>query len=96
VGFKPSLTFRKRVEGHRRVGNKYLAILKKCDRLQGYIADNIINNQDLISMIENVSNDIEAIKTLRRKHICTNNSDYELSKRGIQTKKKNIQKELNL
>lgn len=95
-GFQTYLNLQKRVEGHRRVGNKYLAIMKKCDRLQGYIADNATTNEDIISRIENIANDIEAVN-IEAETYPTNNSDYELAKNGIEYgEEEYTEKELNL
>lgn len=95
-GFQTYLNLQKRVEGHRRIGNKYLAIVKKCDRLQGYFADNAIANEDLISRIENIAAEIEAVN-LEAETYPTNNSDYELAKKGIENgEEEYTEKELNL
>lgn len=95
-GFQTYLNLQKRVEGHRRVGNKYLAIMKKCDRLQGYIADNVIANDEIISMIENIANEIEAIN-IEAETYPTSNSDYELARKGIENgEEEYTEKELNL
>ncbi len=95
-GFQTYLNLQKRVEGHRRVGNKYLAIMKKCDRLQGYMADNVTSNNDIISRIEIISNEIEAIN-IEAESYPTNTSDYKLAKKGIENgEEEYTEKELNL
>jgi hypothetical protein len=95
-GFQTYLNLQKRVEGHRRVGNKYLAIMKKCDRLQSYIADNAITHEDVISKIEKIASEIESIN-IEAETYPTNNSDYELAKKGIEKgEEEYTEKELNL
>lgn len=95
-GFQTYLNLQKRVEGHRRIGNKYLAIMKKCDRLQGYIADNAITNEDVISMMESIAKEIEDIN-IEAETYPTNSYDYELAKKGIENgEEEYIEKELNL
>lgn len=81
-GFQTYLNLQKKVEGHRRVGNKYLSIMKKCDRLQGYILDNAINIEELINRIEEIGLEIDSIN-IEAEGYPTNNSDYELAKKGI-------------
>ncbi|WP_376777126.1 SLATT domain-containing protein [Flavobacterium covae] len=95
-GFQTYLNLQKKVEGHRRVGNKYLAIMKKCDRLQGYIIDKVISNDELISRIENIAQEIDSIN-VEAESYPTNNSDYELAKKGIENgEEEYTEKELNL
>lgn len=95
-GFQTYLNLQKKVEGHRRVGNKYLAIMKKCDRLQGYMIDKVISNDELISRIENIAQEIDSIN-VEAESYPTNNSDYELAKKGIENgEEEYTEKELNL
>lgn len=74
----------KKVEGHRRVGNKYLAILKRCDRLQGYIADNIISNEDVIRHLEEISQGVDTVN-IEAESYPTSDKDYQLAKKGIES-----------
>jgi len=83
-GFQTYLNLQKKVEGHRRVGNKYLSVMKKCDRLQGYIADNVIANEDLINRIEEISIEIDGIN-VEAESYPTSNADYQLAKKGIES-----------
>ena len=95
-GFQTYLNLQKKVEGHRRVGNKYLAIMKRCDRLQGYIKDQVISNDDLISRIEDIATEIGSIN-IEAESYPTNNSDYLLAKKGIENgEEEYTEKELNL
>lgn len=83
-GFQTYLNLQKKVEGHRRVGNKYLSVMKRCDRLQGYIADNVITNEDLINRIEEISIEIDSIN-VEAESYPTSNADYQLAKKGIES-----------
>jgi hypothetical protein len=95
-GFQTYLNLQKKVEGHRRVGNKYLAIMKKCDRLQGYIFDKVVSNDDLISRIESIAIEIDSIN-IESESYPTSNSDYLLAKKGIENgEEEYTEKELNL
>jgi hypothetical protein len=95
-GFQTYLNLQKRVEGHRRIGNKYLFVMKKCDRLQGYIADNVISNEHLIKRIEEIAQEIDNIN-IEAETYPTNNSDYQLAKVGIESgEEEYTEKELNI
>jgi len=95
-GFQTYLNLQKKVEGHRRVGNKYLAVMKKCDRLQGYINDKVISNDELITKIESIAWDIDSIN-MEAESFQPSNSDYLLAKKGIENgEEKYTEKELIL
>ncbi|UUV20778.1 SLATT domain-containing protein [Paenimyroides aestuarii] len=83
-GFQTFLNLQKKVEGHRRVGNKYLAIMKRCDRLQAYIEDDAIKDKHLIESVEEIANEIEVINK-EAESFPTSKSDYELAKKGIES-----------
>lgn len=96
-GFQTYFNLQKKVEGHRRVANKYLAVMKKCDRLQGYIADKmIIAEENLISKIEDISVEIDNINT-EAEGFPTTKKDYRLAQKGIESGEENYtEAELNL
>jgi len=95
-GFQTYLNLQKKVEGHRRIGNKYLAVMKKCDRLQGYIADNVILNNDLINRIEELAQETDSIN-IEAETYPTNSSDYQLAKKGIENgEEEYTERELNI
>lgn len=83
-GFQTFLNLQKKVEGHNRVGNKYLAIMKKCDRLQAYIEDEEIRDGHLIDRIEEIALEIEKVN-IEAESFQTSKSDYELAKKGIKS-----------
>jgi hypothetical protein len=95
-GFQTYLNLQKKVVGHRRVANKYLAIMKKCDRLQGFIIDKVVSNDDLINRIESIAIDIDSIN-IEAESYPTSNSDYLIAKKGIENgEEEYTEKELNL
>lgn len=95
-GLLTFLNLQKKVEGHRRVGNKYLAVMKKCDRFQAYINDNEISSDCLISEIESIASEINIIN-IEAESFPTNNTDYELARKGIELGEENYTvTELNL
>lgn len=95
-GFQTYLNYQQKVEGHRRIGNRYLASMKKCDRLQGYFADNSITNEDFIQKMELIALEVDDINQEAESYP-TNNSDYELARKGIESGEENYtESELNL
>lgn len=82
--FQTFFNLQKKIEGHRRVGNKYLAILKRCDRLQGYISDNIISHEDVIKHLEEISQVIDTVN-VEAESYPTSDKDYLLAKKGIES-----------
>jgi hypothetical protein len=83
-GFQTFLNLQKKIEGHRRVGNKYLAIMKKSDRIRAYINDEAIKEKELINKVEEIATDIYNIN-IESESFPTNKSDYELAKKGIES-----------
>lgn len=74
--------FSKQSEGHRSIGNRYLSIYKKCNRLEGYIDDGVIDNKYLINSIEEISKEIDSVNT-NAESFPTNNKDYAKAQKGI-------------
>jgi hypothetical protein len=95
-GFQTYLNLPQKVEGHRRIGNRYLSIMKKCDRLQGYIADKLIPTEEVINRLEKISNDADDINK-EAEAFPTNENDYKLAQKGIKNGEENYTNtELNL
>ncbi|VXD15848.1 SLATT domain-containing protein [Marinoscillum sp. 108] len=96
VGFQTYFNFQKKVEGHRRIGNRYLAIMKKCDRLLGYFADNAVSESELIDRLEKIAHEIEEINK-EAESLPTSDKDYKLAKAGIEAGEESYtENELNL
>ncbi|QFG53332.1 SLATT domain-containing protein [Chryseobacterium sp.] len=82
-GIQTFNNYEKKIEGHKRVGNKYLAIMKKCIRLDSYIKDNAISNDKLIEEIEILSKQIDETN-VEAEAFPTNQNDYLKAKKGIE------------
>jgi hypothetical protein len=87
-GFQTYLNLPRKVEGHRRVGNKYLSVMKKCDRIQGYIADNLLNSDQLVIKIDEIASEVEEVNR-EAESFPTTQSDYNKAKKGIETGEEN-------
>ncbi|KGO85904.1 hypothetical protein Q765_13815 [Flavobacterium rivuli WB 3.3-2 = DSM 21788] len=87
-GFQTYMNFQQKVEGHRRIGNRYLASMKKCDRLQGYFLDQSINNGDFMNKMEQIALEIDDINQEAEAYP-TSNTDYQLAKKGIELGEEN-------
>jgi hypothetical protein len=83
AGFQTFLNIEKSVEGHKRVGNKYLSIMKKCNRLESIIKDRVFTNDEIIQRFETISNETDEIN-IEAESFSTNNSDYKKAKKGIE------------
>lgn len=95
-GFQTYLNLPQKVEGHRRIGNRYLSIMKKCDRLQGYIADNLISDADVIKRLEEIAIEADDVNK-EAEAFPTNKNDYALAQKGIKDGEENYtESELNL
>lgn len=95
-GFQTYLNLPQKVEGHRRIGNRYLSIMKKCDRLQGYIADNLIADADVIQRLEDIAAEADDVNK-EAEAFPTNQQDYNLAQQGIKDGEENYtDTELNL
>lgn len=84
AGFQTFLNIEKSVEGHKRIGNKYLSIMKNCIRLETYIKDKLISNEEIIQKLEMISSNIEEVN-VEAESYSTNDSDYKKAKKGIES-----------
>ena len=95
-GFQTYFNLPQKVESHRRIGNRYLSLMKKCDRLQGYVYDNLISNAEFVSRIEEISIEAEDLNK-QAEAFPTSKADYNLAQLGIQAGEENYtESELNL
>ncbi len=81
-GFQTFFNFQKQAEGHQRIGYANLAIMKRCDRLQAYIADGKIKDKDIIKAVEDISQQVDKINQ-QAESFPTNTQDLELARCGI-------------
>lgn len=82
-GFQTFINLQKKVEGHKRVGNKFLSVFKKCDRLEAYVRDKAIKENILIKRFEEIAIEIENINK-ESESFSTNKSDYKTAKFSIE------------
>lgn len=82
-GFQTFLNLEKKVEGHKRVGNKYLHIMKSCNLLEGNIKDDLISRDEIRIKLEGLSNKIDEIN-IEAEAFHTNKRDYNKAKKGIE------------
>jgi len=95
-GFQTYFNFNQKVEGHKNVANKYLALMKKCDRTQAYLKDEFISHNDLIIRIEDIALEIESVNK-EAALFSTSNNDYQKAKEGIESGEEDYtEKELNI
>ncbi|WP_048171284.1 SLATT domain-containing protein [Methanosarcina siciliae] len=71
------------IDGHRTVASSYLDLAKKCDRINSYILDGVLSENQIIEKIEELSLEIAEIN-LAANSFPTNKSDYVKSLKGFQ------------
>jgi hypothetical protein len=71
-----------KIEGHRRVANKYLAVMKKCERIQAYIHDDLIKNDEIINKVEIIAIEINEINKEADLY-STKYKDYQKGRAGV-------------
>lgn len=82
------------IHGHRRIGNKYLSAMKKCSRLQAYLADNVIKSEDVIQLVDELAEQIDQCNQEAEEYP-TNGVDYKKAHIGINSEEEECtQKEL--
>lgn len=81
--FQTYFNFDKKAEGNKRIGNRYLAVMKRCDRVAAYHSDNAISDQELVSKIEEIAEEMNSIDHDAEAYP-TKNEDYEKAKKGIE------------
>ncbi len=96
AAYQTFFNFSKQVEGHRNVANDYLALMKKCDRIQGYIDDKAIDQNVIMEMIEDLGSEAARInKAAAAYHV--SDKDYKLAQKGIDAGEEGYtEKELSL
>lgn len=84
LGLSTFLDHAKQVEGHRRVGNKYLSIVKECERVIAYFTDDFIDKNEVVKTLEKVAKDCEEVnKEAEAFHTSAN--DYKKAQEGLKT-----------
>lgn len=83
-GMQTYFNFSEKVEGHKRCGNEYLGLMKRCNMLESLIRDELVNNADAIKRLELISDDVNSINKMSESY-STSNSDYQKAKLGIES-----------
>ena len=81
-GFQTYFNWPQKIEGHRKIGNKYLAVMKTCDRLQAYCTDGLLTANQIVAEVERVAKEAAVLNT-DAESFPTNVSDYQLAKKSI-------------
>jgi ABC-type multidrug transport system fused ATPase/permease subunit len=76
------LNYQKVIQGHRRIGNKYLSAMKKSVRLQAYLASNIMEDKDIRITVDDLGDQVDQINQEAEEYP-TNGADYEIARDGI-------------
>lgn len=81
--FQTYFNFDKKAEGNKRIGNRYLAIMKRCDRAAAYQADQFMSKTEFVTMIEEIAEEMARIDQDAEAYP-TKSCDYEKAKKGIE------------
>lgn len=71
------------IDGHRNLANRYLSLAKKCNRVDAYILDGVLSEEDIIGKIEELSSEIAEIN-LDANSFPTNKDDFSKAQKGFQ------------
>lgn len=82
VGISTFFNFSKEIDGHRKVGNKYLEVVKRSNQLIAVYKDNMIMDQELISRYEAIL-DLKIQANAESVSFSTSDSDYKKAQKGI-------------
>jgi hypothetical protein len=82
-GVQTFFNFPKQVEGHRRVANTYLALMKECVRLEGYFKDKLSSGDNMIDKIERIAKLINETNC-EAESFPTNDADYRKAQKGFE------------
>jgi len=82
VGISIFFNFSKQVEGHNKVGNKYLKVVRGCDHLLALFTDDLIQKEELVERFKQLDEiNTEANRDAEAYH--TSQQDYKRARRGI-------------
>jgi len=95
-GFQTYFNFNKQTEGHRRIANRYLALMKKADRLQGYLKDGLLQKDEVVKQFEAIGIEADEINK-DAEQFPASQKDYDKAKAGIENGEEHYtESELNL
>jgi ribosomal protein L14E/L6E/L27E len=76
------LNLPKTIEGQRKIANRYLAIMKKCDRVKIYISEKFISKNQIYDKLEEIAHETDIINKDAEQY-STNAKDYQRAKDGV-------------
>ena len=82
VGISTFFNFHKQVEGHKKVGNKYLEVVRGCEQILAFYEDGLINENEILKRFEDLTSlNLEVNRQAEAYH--TNEVDYKKARKGI-------------
>jgi hypothetical protein len=91
-GVQTFFNFKKSYEGHREIGNEYLAVARECERLIALYFDKILNLEHLSSEVESLNDKYSSINQRAEEYVVTEKS----YKKALATQNKKANKEPSL
>lgn len=82
TGFQIQSNYCKISEGHRSIGNRYLAIFKNSKKIEAYIADELMDEKSIVKTIDELTEEINTVN-VDAEAFTTNKNDYSESQDGI-------------
>jgi hypothetical protein len=91
-GVQTFFNFKKSYEGHREIGNEYLAVARECERLIALYFDKILNLEHLSSEVESLNDKYSSINQRAEEYVVTEKA----YKKALDTQNKKANKEPSL
>jgi len=82
VGISTFFNFSKEIDGHRKVGNKYLEVVKKSNQILAFYQDKMISDQELVSQYEKLLK-MNFQANTESESFPTSDKDYRKAQKGI-------------
>lgn len=91
-GVQTFFNFKKSYEGHREIGNEYLAVARECERLIALYFDKILNLEHLSSEVESLNDKYSSINQRAEEYVVTEKA----YKKALETQNEKANKEPSL
>ncbi|UTA48144.1 SLATT domain-containing protein [Simiduia sp. 21SJ11W-1] len=91
-GVQTFFNFKKSYEGHREIGNEYLAVARECERLIALYFDQILDLEHLSNKIESLNSQYSSINQRAEEYIVTEKA----YKKALEAQNKKAEKEPSL
>ena len=90
------LNLRKDIEGHRRLGNRYLELSRRCSRALAKYKDELLDGKELTEILSRLSDRRYEVDRDSESY-STNKTDYKIAQKGFSSgEEEYTEKELNL